>query len=92
MALLWYFVVARTVANPCDCRVWADMSVLVVYLTFGEVYDAPQRAPPVLRSSPATEGGRSQPGLRPEPKKDVPQRKRRAQRKEKRKAVAIASL
>ncbi len=58
----------------------AHKSVLSVDLTFGEVQDAPQRAP------------RAQPGLRPEPKEDLPQRKRRAQRNEKRKAVAIASL
>ena len=78
--MLWYFVVASAVAKSCDCRVWANKRVLVVDLTFCEVYDAPQRTP------------RSQPGLRPEPKKDLPQRKLRAQRKEKRKAVAIASL
>ena len=35
----------------------ARLSALVVDLTFGEVYDAPQSAP------------RSQPGLRPEPEK-----------------------
>ena len=49
----------------------AHMSVLVVDLTFGEVYDAPQRAP------------RSQPGLRPKPKKDLHHRGHRGHREQK---------
>ncbi len=61
----------------------AHMSVLVVDLTFGEVYDAPQRAPPVLRSSSAAEGGRPQAGLRPEAKKDLNHRGHRGHREKK---------
>ena len=46
----------------------AHINGLIVDLTFGEVYDAPQRTP------------RSQPGLRPEPKKDLNHRGNRGHR------------
>ena len=59
------------------------MSVSVVDLTFGEVYDVPQRALPVLRSSSATEGGRSEPGRRSEPKEDLNHRGHRGHREKK---------
>ena len=48
----------------------ARMSLLVVDLTFGEVYHVPQRAL------------RSQPGLRPAPKKDLNHRGSQRKKKE----------